>query len=115
MSQMISVLDLTEQATAAVTAERFVQSGQHAAAAGRALGVSRADAAIGQHIPVTVLGTAVVSAAAAIAKDALLEVAANGQAITRAVAPATPGVAVARALQAAAAPGDRIEVLLIQN
>lgn len=110
MSQMLSLLDLTETATAAVLGERFVNAGAHAAAAGRALGVARADAAIGQLLPVTVLGTAIVSASAAIAKDAPIEVAANGQAVTR-----SAGVAVARALQAAAAAGDRIEVLLITN
>lgn len=110
MTQMISVLDVTEPATAAVLGERFVNSGAHAVAAGRALGVARADAAIGQLIPVTVMGTAIVSASAAIAKDALVEVAANGQAVTR-----SAGVAVGRALQAAAAAGDRIEVLLFPN
>jgi len=110
MSQMISLLDLTETATAAVTGERFVQAGAHAAAAGRALGVSRADAAIGQLFPVTVAGTAIVTAAAAIAAGAAIEVGANGQAVTRAT-----GVPVARALTAAAAAGDRIEVLLITN
>ena len=110
MSQMISLLDLTETATAAVTAERFVNAGAHASAAGRALGVARSDAAIGALFPVTVVGTAIVSASAAIAKDALIEVAANGQAVTR-----SAGVAVGRALQAAGAAGDRIEVLLFPN
>ena len=110
MTQMISVLDVTETATAAVLGERFFNAGAHAVAAGRALGVTRADAAIGTLVPITVIGTAIVSASAAIAKDALVEVAANGQAVTR-----SAGVAVGRALQAAAAAGDRIEVLLFPN
>ncbi len=110
MSQMLSLLDQTETAVAAVIGARFVHAGAHAVAAGRALGVSRADAAIGQLFPVTVIGTAIVTAAAAIANGAAIEVGANGQAVTR-----STGVPVARALQAAAAAGDRIEVLLITN
>ena len=56
------------------------------------------------------MGTAVVTAGAAIAKDAAVEVGTAGKAVTK-----STGVTVARALQAAAADGDRIEVMLIPN
>jgi len=110
MSQFRSLLALTVAAAAAVTAERFVNGGVHATAAGRALGVSRTDAADGEDFPVDAIGTAVVTAGGAIAVDAEIEVGTDGKAVTQ-----SAGVTVARALQAAAADGDRIEVLLIPN
>lgn len=109
--QNISLLCLPVLATAIVAAERFTTgAGAQSAAAGRALGVSRSGAAIGERYPVDVIGTAIVTAGAAIAADALIEVGADGKAVTKAA-----GVAVARALEAATADGDKIEVLLIQN
>lgn len=111
MSQKISLLTLSIAATAALTAERFVSAtGAVATAAGNAIGVARSDAAIGELCPVDVIGTAVVTASAAIAKGALVEVAAGGKAATK-----SAGIAVARALEAAGADGDPIEVLLIPN
>lgn len=111
MTQAISKLNLAILASALVAAERFVTAaGAPAVAAGNALGVARSDAAVGEMIPVDVLGTAVVTAGGAIAKDARIQVGADGKAVTLAA-----GKAVAVALQAAAADGDRIEVFLIPN
>lgn len=109
--QFISVLALSVMASAAITANRFVTgAGVTATAAGRALGVARSDAADAEVFPADVIGTAVVEASAAIAVDAEIEVAASGKAVTKAA-----GVTVARALEAAGADGDFIEVLLIAN
>lgn len=111
MAQKISLLALSILATAALTAERFVTAGGAVAgAAGNAVGVAGTDAAIGDLCPVDVLGTAVVTAGAAIAKNASIEVGAAGKGVTLAA-----GKKVAIALEAAAADGDRIEVLLIPN
>ncbi len=111
MSQFIPVLTLPIVATGAITAERFVTpAGAQAGAGVNALGVARSDAASGQSLPVDVLGTAIVTAGAAIAAGALVETDATGRAITR-----SAGAIVGRALQAAAAAGARIEVLLIPN
>ncbi len=111
MTQKISILALSVVATAALTAERFVTvGGAVATAAGNTLGVAQTNAASGQIVAVGVLGTEVVTAGAAIAKGAAIEVGTAGKAVTK-----SSGVTVARALQAAAADGDRIEVLLITN
>ncbi len=110
MSQKISLLTLAIVATAVVVGERFVQGGATATAAGRASGVAATGAAIGETFPVDALGTAIVVASDVIAVNAAIEVAADGKAVTK-----SAGVTVARALQAATAAGDRIEVLLIPN
>lgn len=109
--QSLSVLALTIIATATVTAERFITAtGATATAGGNALGVTRSDGKAGDALPVDVLGTAVVTAGGVIAQGALVEVGATGNAVAH-----DEGVAVARALTAAAADGDRIEVFLIPN
>lgn len=111
MTQKISVLTLTVLAAAVLTAERFVtQGGAVATAASNSFGVADSGGAIGALVPVTVLGTAVVAAGAAIAQFARVEVGATGQAVTKAA-----GITVGIALQAAAAAGDRIEVFLLSN
>lgn len=111
MSQSLSIYALSVMATAAITARTFITTaGTVAAAAGTADGVARSDAAVGELFAADTLGTAEVIASAAIAKDAYIEVAAGGQAVTR-----TTGIPVAKALQAAAAAGDVIEVYLIPN
>lgn len=110
-SQNIAILTLTVVAAAALVPQRFVTAtGAVATAGGHALGATRAEAAIGTPTPVDVLGTAQVVAGAQVAAGAALEVGANGKAVT-----ADAGVVVARALQAAGADGDVIEVLLIPN
>lgn len=109
----IPLLTLSVQATAALTKDRFVTAaGAVATAAGRALGVTRSNAAIGERAPVDVLGTTVVVAGAAIAADAAVEVGATGKAVTLAA-----GVKVGRLApgSSAAADGDLVEVVLIPN
>jgi len=110
--QSIPVLTLTRKATAAITAERFVSptGGATATAAANSAGVARSNAAVGDVYPVDVLGTAIVVAGAAIADGAEIEVGAGGKAATK-----SAGKTVARAQQAAAGDGSRIEVLLIPN
>lgn len=111
MTQKIQILTLAIAAAAVLNAERFVSAtGAVATAAGNALGVTESDAAIGEQVPVITLGTAIVTAGAPIAAGAAVEVGATGKAVTKAA-----GIAVGRALQAALADGDRIEVLLIPN
>lgn len=108
----IALLTLSIPAAAALAAERFVTTaGAYPAAGANADGVtSTAATAAGELVPVDVVGTSIVVAAGAIAKDAYVQVGANGKAATK-----TTGIAVAKALQAATADGDRIAVLLIPN
>lgn len=125
--------DVTYRATAAVIGKRFIApSGNrtggpglssdlqnayrmaHAPAKGRATGVSRYDVPVdglaavfgkpGRIVPVT--------AEAAIAAGAQIEVGAAGQAITLAVAPAVPGVVVGVAMTGAVAGAD-VEVKIL--
>jgi len=109
--QSISILTLSVIAAGALTQRRFVtHGGIQVGAAANTLGVAKTDAALGDTAAVDVIGTAVVEAGAAIAAGAAVETDATGRAVTLAA-----GVTVGRALQAAAAAGDFIEVLLIQN
>jgi hypothetical protein len=109
--QSISLLTLSRTAAAALTAARFVSTGNGVPGAGaNTLGVTRTDAASGALVAVDAVGTAVVEASAAIADGASIETTNDGRAVTK-----TTGIAVARALQAAAGAGDKIEVLLIPN
>lgn len=111
MSQNISILSLPVVATAALTARRFVTAtGAIASAGGNALGVVRHDASVGEAATVDTIGTAKVEAGGAISAGAAVEVGVTGKA-----AASDEGVTVARALEAAAADGDVIEVLLIQQ
>ncbi len=105
------LLTLSAVATVAIAAGRAVtQSGAIAPAAGRSLGVSRTSAAIGDRFPVDVDGTSIGEAGAAVALEAELEVDAQGRYITKA-----SGKTVARALSAATAAGQMMEILLIAN
>ena len=107
----IEILTLSVLAAVAITAERFVTAaGAPAAAGANAVGVSKSDAAVGELFPTIVVGTAIVVAGGAVAANDYLEVGADGKAVTQ-----DTGPAVALALGAAAADGDRIEVLLISN
>lgn len=111
MTQKISVLTLAVIAAVALETERAVTAGgAYAAAGGNAFGVTNTRGAIGERVPTDVIGTTIATAGAAFAKDAYLQVGANGKLITKAA-----GIAVAQALQAATADGDRVEVLWIQN
>lgn len=111
MTQKIALLSLSVAATAALAAERFIGAGgAYATAAGNAFGVTATQAKVGELVSADVLGTTVVTAGGVIAKNAYVQVGSDGKAVTH-----TTGVAVGQSLQAAAADGDRIEVLLIQN
>ena len=106
----IPLLTLSVVAAALVVANRAVtQAGNYPAAAAKCFGVTTENAeSIGAQVPVDVIGTTIVEAGAAFALDASLELNASGQFITLAV-----GIAVAKAMQAAGALGDKVEVLLM--
>lgn len=109
----IPVQTLSVKAIAILTNQRFVSpTGGVAAAAGNALGVTRSDAAVGEYAPVDVLGTTLVTAGAAIAAGAAVEVGATGKAVTL-----NAGVKVGRLAPgaSAAADGDTVEIILIPN
>jgi uncharacterized protein DUF2190 len=100
--------DLTGQATADVTAKRFLAisadraasgnlSVAHATAAGRAFGVAKHHAATGELVSVARGGVVRVTASGAIAAFAEVQVGANGTASTKAA-----GVAVGYAITGAA-------------
>lgn len=103
-----SLLAVTVIAAAALTGERFVtlQGAVPAAGVGN-VGVSRHDAAIGDAVAADVAGVTTVTAGAAVAIGALVETNNVGKAITK-----SAGVALGRAMSAAAADGDKILVLL---
>ncbi|MFA7510520.1 MAG: DUF2190 family protein [Mycolicibacterium vanbaalenii] len=99
--------DITAEATAAITARRFVAisgdrasggnlSVAHATAAGRVFGVAGTDAALGDLLTVVRDGVVKVTAGGSIAAFAEVEVGTAGRAVTK-----TSGVAVGYALTAA--------------
>lgn len=107
----IKVLTLSVVAAAALVQHRAVTgAGTVPAAGGRCLGVADFPAAVGERVSVGAMGTVVAESGAAFANEAALELDAAGRFITRAA-----GVTVARALGAATAVGQRVEVLLIPN
>jgi len=109
-TQSISLLTLTVIATAGLAANRFTTGlGAYPVAGAGALGTTRSDAQVDDAVPVDVIGTATVDVSAAVAKDQLIEVAADGKGV-----PLNAGVAVARALHSADA-DSTVEVLLITN
>lgn len=111
MAQSISSLTLPVVAAEALTKFRMVNiAGEVVGAGETSLGVSQCSAAIGEAAPVDVLGTTEVEVGAAVALGAALESDATGRAITLA-----SGVKVGRALKAASAAGQIIEMLLITN
>lgn len=113
MTQKITLLSLSVLATGVILAERFIgPSGATATAGGNAYGVSTTSAPVGALVETDVLGTTIVTAGAAIAAGALVEVGTAGKAITKAA-----GTTVARMAPgaSAAADGDRVEVILLPN
>lgn len=109
--QKLSLLTLAITAAVALEAERFVGAdGNYATAAGNAFGVSTTAGAVGDRVPTDVIGTTVVTAGGVFDAGDYLDVGATGKAVVHAA-----GKVVAQALQAAAADGDRVEVLLIPN
>lgn len=115
MSQAkISILTLSIITSATALASRFITTaGAYPAAGGLPIGVNAADAVSGQPTPVDVLGTTLVQAGAAIAVDAKIMVGTDGKAITHDAD--GDKHAVGRALTAAAADGDLIEILLVPS
>lgn len=105
------VLTLGVNATAAIGQYNAITAtGAVATAAGNAIGFADTSAAIGDRVPVTALGTAKAVAGAAIAAGAAVEVGSAGKVVAK-----SAGVTIGRALTAAAADGDQIEVLVIPN
>ena len=93
-------------------AKRFVTAtGGKPAKQSNAIGVTQTTGKKDELVTVTVLGTAVVTAAGRIAAGAAVEVDAEGKVLTR----AANKIAVGRALSAAKADGDDIEVFIIPN
>lgn len=109
----LSVMTLTVIATAAVVAGRFVTSAgaYPAAIGGLAHGVTRSDGAVGDPIPVDVLGTAIVEAGGAISAGVPVMADASGKVIAH----DSDGDkhALGRSLEAAASDGDFVEILLV--
>lgn len=108
----IDILTLGLTATATIAQFQPVQaSGAPAAAAGNAVGFARIGGNTGDRVPVTVQGTVIAIAGAAIAAGAQVEVHTTvTQVVTK-----SAGVAIGRALTAATAAGDQIEVLILPN
>lgn len=101
------ILTTSITALAALTRLRFVGlDGDVAAAGDKALGVGATAADLGEQASVDVLGIVVVTAGAAIAAKAEVEVGANGKAITKA-----GGIGNGYALDAALVDGDTIRIV----
>lgn len=110
--QAISLLALSVTLSATVSACRFTTfAGAQSGAGENAFGVSRTGGVSGEKITADVLGTAIVEAGAAVAAGDTVKADSTGRAITW----ATSGAKLGQALQAAAAAGDLIEVMLIPN
>lgn len=109
----ISLLKISLTSTAAVAQyQPVLATGAVTTAAGNAVGFADvAVAASGTLYPATVLGTSKAIAGAAIAAGALVEV----HTTVSKVVTKSAGVSIGRALTAAAADGDEIEVLIIPN
>ena len=114
MTGNVSTLTLTVTAAVALAACRFVtQAGAYPAAGAAAFGVTRSSAeAAGDLVPVDVQGTAIAEAGAAITLDAPLMVDATGRVVPLTVGSKLP---VGRAMQAATAAGQQIEILLVPS
>ena len=96
------------QAVQLVEHQAIGYDGNVATAAATMQGLAQTDAASGEQVAVDVQGTGIAIAGAAIAVGADLEVGAAGKLVTKAA-----GVSVGRALQAAGADGDLIEIMLL--
>ena len=114
MTGNVSTLTLTVTAAVALAECRFVtQAGAYPAAGAAAFGVTRSSAeAVGDLVPVDVQGTAIAEAGAAITLDAPLMVDATGRVVPLTVGSKSP---VGRAMQAATAAGQQIEILLVPS
>ncbi|MDI3514886.1 MAG: hypothetical protein PWP40_2115 [Rhodocyclaceae bacterium] len=107
------VLTVGAPAAAALTANRFVTyAGAVPAAGAGGCGVARSDAAIGERVPIDVLGIVTIETGGAISANALVETDNQGRAITR-----NTGVVLARLThgQSATGAGQFVEAILIPN
>jgi len=112
MSQSIPILTLTQQASGAVTARRFVgfDGAQIGTDGARAMGVSQHDAEDGQDMAVDAIGTTVVETGGSFSIGDELVADASGRAI---VNPDVGGeVIMADPLEASGGTGEFVEVLL---
>jgi hypothetical protein len=106
------ILTLTRALAGVVAAHRFVTpAGAQAGADAVTNGVTHVAGVAADNVPLVVLGTAVVETGAAVALGDTLKSDASGRAITW----VTSGAKVGRALEAATAAGQFIEVLLLPN
>mgnify|MGYP003646480655 CR=1 FL=1 len=108
MQGSYSLLVLQVVATAAISTARGVSfAGAHTGAGLAIYGVSRTSGAIGDPVPIDCIGTTLMESGAAVTAGAAVEVDSVGRAINFAA-----GVKVGRALSAASAAGQMVEVLL---
>jgi len=108
----IPTLTLGITAAAALAQYQAVTAaGAIATAAGNAVGFTQTTADSGDRVPVTAGGTAIATAAGAVAVGEAVEVVG----VVGKVDTLAAGVPIGRALTAAAADGDLIEVLVIPN
>jgi hypothetical protein len=106
----ISLLEKTVLASAALTQFRGATlAGAAVSAAGNGY-IAAVGAASGARTTVTVLGTCIAEAGAAVAVNALLEFDSSGRVVTR-----STGAIVGRAITAGSAAGAQIEMLVIPN
>ena len=112
-AQSIGILSLTATAgSGGVTVNRFVgYDGSVASTDEATIGVATTTAASGVLYTLVTIGTAIVEAGAAITAGDVLKVDSSGRGITW----VTSGAKVGRALQAATAAGQLIEVRLLDN
>lgn len=111
MTQEAILFPVTIKAETDLIADRYVtQGGVYATPAGSGFGVTTRNETSGQFTTVSVLGTKIVTAGAAIALDAKVEIGTDGKVVTL-----SAGVAVGRCMQAATADGDKIEILQFLN
>lgn len=112
--QQSPILSLPITAASIIAAARFVDfAGNHAASGELPMGISAYGAAAGVDLSVRVLGTAMLEAGGAIAAGGPIKPAADGSG--KGIAQAGAGPIGAYALQAAAADGDIIEVLVVHT
>ena len=101
-----SIFNLSTTASVALTRYRAVTgAGAIPAAGANVLGWAMVSVNAGERVTCTVWGTAVAEAGAAITVGAAIEVDSQGRAVPR-----STGVMVGRALTAAAAAGDQVEI-----
>ncbi|MCU0963541.1 MAG: DUF2190 family protein [Burkholderiaceae bacterium] len=110
--QNTPLLTLSRTLSGTVAAHRFVTiGGAQAGADAVTLGVAQTAGVSGAVVPVDVIGTTIVESGAAITAGDTLESDASGRAVTW----ATSGAKVGKALEAATAAGQFIEILLLDN